>query len=95
MADIEEEIAQALDRAFDAWDGKESEPQFVARQIMPLVKRAQAERAAQELRELAGEYVDRAFLGWPHNVDVREAAEHFEGMTLAIAARIENEGAGA
>lgn len=47
--DIEAEIARALDEAFDAWDGKVSEPQFVASRLMPLVKRAQAEAWADAI----------------------------------------------
>lgn len=40
---IQEEIAQGIDKALDAWQGDESEPQFVAAAIMPLVRKAQAE----------------------------------------------------
>lgn len=55
------------------------------------VKRAQAEARAAELRDIADAFLDQAFMGWPHNVDVREAAEHFEGMALKRADRIESE----
>lgn len=90
---IEDEIAQVLvDTGLLKYPG---DRHTLTAAVMPLVKRAQAEARAAELRDIADEFVDQAFMGWPHNVDVREAAEHFEGMVLKRAGRIENEGAGA
>lgn len=82
---IEEEIAEVL-------AGNWVNLHVLSERLMPLVKRAQAAARAAELRDIAGEFVDQAFMGWPHNVDVREAAEHFEGMALKRADQIENEG---
>ena len=46
---IEEEIARVIDKAFDDWQGEESEAAFVTARLAPLLNRVRAEA----LREAA------------------------------------------
>ncbi|WP_404474807.1 hypothetical protein [Microbacterium aerolatum] len=51
---IEEEIARVIDKAFDDWQGEESEAAFVTARLTPLLNRVRAEalkEAAKELEE--------------------------------------------
>ena len=40
---IEEEIARVIDKAFDDWQGEESEAAFVTARLAPLLNRVRAE----------------------------------------------------
>ena len=86
-------VAQ-MQRAFHSGTRAVATPeqrQAWGREFRDAIAQVKAEAQVEALREAAARFAPQAHVGWPHNVEVMEAAEHFEAILEKRADRIARE----